>query len=154
MRYFKQEDFNKCIEFLKGKPETVETQQELYKFMHEDCHMMPDWTHITVKNMCVYSKVYLTGLDIRTANWCNTMSDGSQVVWNRKYQEFYCIDEVGMERCSYINYTSVFTEINGIDKWLLKNWSDWRFQEIQRQLIAIWNGKFDQYFRFLYKIGQ
>ena len=39
MRYFKQEDFNKCVEFLEGKPETVETQQELYKFMHEDCRM-------------------------------------------------------------------------------------------------------------------
>ena len=40
MRYFKQEDFNKCMEFLKGKPDTVETQQELYKFMNEECHML------------------------------------------------------------------------------------------------------------------
>ena len=34
MRYFKKEDFDKCMDFLKDKPDTVETQQELYKFMH------------------------------------------------------------------------------------------------------------------------
>lgn len=151
MRYFKQEDFNKCMEFLKGKPETIETQQELYKFMHNDCHMLPDWNQVTVKNMIVYSKIYLTRNNPNIANWCNTMSDGSQVVWNRKYQEFYCIDEVGMERCSYINYTSVFTELKDIDTWLLENLSTWRFQETQKQLVAIWHGKYDQFFRFLMK---
>lgn len=62
MRYFKQEDFNKCVEFLKDKPETVETQQELYKFMHEDCRMLPDWSRVTVKNMIICSKVYLTSI--------------------------------------------------------------------------------------------
>lgn len=151
MRYFKQEDFNKCVEFLEGKPETIETQQELYKFMHEECRMLPEWTHITTKNMCVYSKVYLTGNNPKFANWCNTMSDGSQVIWNRKYQSFYIIDEIGMNRCSYIDYRSVFTEINDIDTWLLGNWSNWRFQETQRELVAIWNGKYDQFFRILMK---
>lgn len=151
MKYFKKEDFNKCVEFLKGKPETVETQQELYKFMHEDCRMMPDWNQITAKNMSVYSKVYLTRLNPDYANWCNTMSNGSQVVWNRKYQEFYIIDRIGMNRCSYIDYTDVFTEITGIDTWLLENWSTWRFQETQKQLVAIWNGKYDQFFRILMK---
>lgn len=151
MKYFKQEDFNKCVEFLKGKLETVETQQELHKFMHEDCRMVPDWMHITSKNMSVYSKVYLTKNNPNYANWCNTMSDGSQVVWNRKYQKFYTIDRVGMSRCSYINYTEVFTEITGIDTWLLENWSTWKFQETQKQLVAIWNGKYDQFFRILMK---
>ena len=151
MRYFKQEDFNKCIEFLKGKPETVETQQELYKFMHEDCHMLPDWLPITVKNMCIYSKIYLTRLDIKTANWCNTMSDGSQVVWNRKYQKFYRIDAISINHCNYLDYSRLFTEINGIHKWLLENWSEWRFQETQKQLVAIWNGKYGQFFRILMK---
>ena len=37
MRYSKQEDFDKCMKFLADKPDTVETQQELYKFMHEEC---------------------------------------------------------------------------------------------------------------------
>ncbi len=151
MRYFKQEDFNKCIEFLKGKPETVETQQELYKFMHEDCHMVPDWNQITVKNMYIYSKVYLTRNNPKSANWCNTMSDGSQVIWNRKYQSFYTLDAIGMNRCSYLDYLSVFTEINGIDTLVLENWSHWRFQETQRQLVAIWNGKYDQHFINLMK---
>ena len=154
MKYFKQEDFNKCVEFLKGKPATVKTQQELHKFMHEDCRMMPDWTHITSKNMNIYSKVYLTCRNPNSHNWCNTMSDGSQVVWNRKYQEFYTIDRIGSYRCSYLDYTDVFTEITGIDKWLLENWSTWRFQETQKQLVAIWNGKYDQFFRILMNYDQ
>lgn len=151
MRYFKQEDFNKCMEFLEGKPETIETQQELYKFMHDDCRMSPDWSPITAKNMCIYSKVYFTSNNPKRDNWCNTMSDGSQVVWNRKHRSFYMIDAIGMNRCNYIDYLSVFTEINGIDTWLLENWYIWRFQETQRQLVAIWNGKYDQFFRILMK---
>lgn len=151
MRYFKQEDFNKCIEFLKGKPETVETQQELYKFMHESCYMLPDWNQVTTKNMCVYSKVYFTSNNNKTANWCSTLSDGSQVVWNRKYQSFYILDEIGMNRCSYIDYRSVFTEINDIDTWLLGNWSSWRSRMTQRQLVAIWDGKYYQHFINLMK---
>ena len=151
MRYFKQEDFNKCIEFLKGKPETVETQQELYKFMHEDCRMLPEWTNITTKNMSVYSKIYLTKNNPESANWCNTMSDGSQVVWNRKYQKFYWIDAISINHCNYPDYFRLFTEINGIHKWLLDNWSKWMFQETQKQLVAIWNGKYGQFFRILMK---
>lgn len=151
MRYFKQEDFNKCIEFLKGKPETVETQQELYKFMHEGCRMLPEWANITIKNMSVYSKIYFTSSNPESANWCNTMSNGSQVVWNRKLKSFYTIDEIGMNRCSYIDYTDIFTEINGINTWLLENWSKWRFQKTQKQLVAIWNGKYGQFFRILMK---
>ena len=147
MRYFKQEDFNKCIEFLADKPDTVETQQELYKFMHEDCHMLPDWNKVTAKNMCIYSKVYLTVNNPNPANWCATMSDGSQVVWNRKYKEFYMIDEVGMKRCDYINYLSMFPELKDVDIWLLENWSNWRFKETQKQLVAIWNGKYDENFK-------
>ena len=148
-RYFKQEDFNKCIEFLKCKPETVETQQELYKFMHEDCRMLPKWTNVTTKNMSVYSKVYLTSNNPESANWCNTMSNGSQVVWNRKHKSFYIIDEVGVNRYSYTDYTDMFTEIKDIDTWLLENWSKWRFQETQKQLVAIWNGKYGQFFIIL-----
>lgn len=144
MRYFKKEDFDKCMEFLADKPYTVETQQELYKFMHEECHMLPKLVSVTVKNMAVYSKACVTKLNPNTANWCNTMSDGSQVIWNRKYQEFYWIDAVGMERCSYINYLSMFPELKDIDPWLLENWSNWRFQVARKQLIAIWNGKYDQ----------
>ena len=147
MRYFKQEDFNKCIEFLKGKPETVETQQDLYKFMHEECHMLPDWNQVTAKNMSVYSKVYLTQNNLNTANWCNTVSDGSQVVWNRKHRSFYLIDVIGMNRCNYTDYLSLFTEINCIYTWLLENWSNWRFQETQKQLVAIWNGKYNENFK-------
>lgn len=151
MKYFKQEDFNKCMEFLKGKPETIETQQELYKFMHEDCRMAPDWSLITTKDMHIYSKVYLTSNNPNSANWCNTMSDGSQVVWNRKHRAFYMIDAIGMNRCGYLNYLSVFTEISGIDTWLLENWLTWWFRETQKQLVAIWNGKYDQFFRILMK---
>ena len=75
------------------------------------------------------------------------MSDGSQVVWNRKLKSFYTIDEIGMNRCSCTDYTDIFTEINGIDTWLLENWYKWRFQETQKQLIAIWNGKYDENFK-------
>lgn len=151
MKYFKQVDFNKCVEFLKGKPETVETQQELHKFMHEDCRMVPDWTYITVKNMFIYSRVYSTRNKPETANWCKTMSDGSQVVWNRKHKTLYMIDATGLCRCSYTDYIDVFTEITDIDTWLLKNWPTWWFRETQKQLVAIWNGKYDQFFRILMK---
>lgn len=147
MRYFKQEDFNKCMEFLADKPDKVETQQELHKFMHEECHMLPAWLNITTKDMCIYSKVYTTRNNPGTANWCATMSDGSQVVWNRKYQEFFRLEEIGMGRCNYLNYLDTFPEIKDIDTWLLDNWSNWRFQEAHRRLVAIWNGKYDQYFR-------
>ena len=147
MRYFKQEDFDKCMEFLADKPDTVETQQELYKFMHKECHMLPDWNQVTAKDMAVYSKVYATRMTTRTANWCSTMSDGSQVVWNRKYQEFFRLEEIGMGRCSYTDYLSTFPELKDIDIWLLENWSNWRFQETQKQLFAIWCGKYDEHFR-------
>ena len=146
MRYFKKEDFNKFMEFLADKPDTVETQQELYKFMHGEGHKLFAWNKITSKNMCIYSKVYSTVNNPNSANWCATMSDGSQIVWNRKYQEFYWIDEVGMNRCSYLDYLSLFTEINGIYTWLLENWHNWRFKETQKQLVAIWNGKYDEDF--------
>lgn len=146
MKYFKQEDFNKCMEFLIDKPDTVETQRELYKFMHEQCNKMPMFNQITVKNMYIYSRVYATRFNPRTANWCATMSDGSQVIWNRKYQEFYWIDEVGINRCECINYLAMFPELKDIDTWLLENLSNWRFQETQKQLLAIWNGKYDQHF--------
>lgn len=147
MRYFKQEDFDKCMEFLADKPDTVETQQELYKFMHEECHMLYAHEDITTKNMAVYSKVYATRKTPRTANWCNTMSDGSQVLWNKKYQEFYWIDAVGMASYDCISYLSMFPELKDIDKWLLENWSNWRFQEAQKQLFAIWSGKYDEHFK-------
>lgn len=147
MKYFKQEDFDKCMEFLADKPDSVETQQALYKFMHEECHMMYILNDVTVKNMAVYSKVYATRTTPKTASWCRTMSDGSQVIWNRKYQEFYIIDEVGMERCGYLNYSDLFVEIKDIDPWLLENWSAWRFQETQRQLVAIWCGRYNQVFQ-------
>ena len=147
MKYFKKEDFDKCVEWLANKPETVETQQELYKFMHEECHMLYVYNDVLVKNMAVYSRVYNTRFTPNTANWCSTMSDGSQVVWNRKYKEFYIIDEVGMEHSSYLNYSDLFVEIKDIDPWLLDNWSNWLFQEMQKQLVAIWNGKYSQFFR-------
>ena len=147
MRYFKQEDFNKCMEFLADKPDTVETQQKLYKVMHEECDMLFNWNPITVKDMTVYSKVYLTANNPEFANWCVTMNDGSQVVWNRKHRAFYKIDAIGMNRCSYLDYLDLFTEINGIDTWLLESWSNWRFQETQKQLFAIWNGKYDENFK-------
>lgn len=145
MRYFKQEDFYKCKEFLVGKPETVETQQELYNYMvHERIH--PESINITKKNMCIYSKVYATISNPKTANWFRTMSDGSQVVWNRKYQEFYWIDEIGIDHCDYTNYLAMFPELKNIDTLLLENWSDLRFQEAQKQLVAIWNGKYCEFF--------
>ena len=146
MRYFKKEDFDKCMEFLADKPDTVETQQELYKFMHEECHMLYSHNDVLVKNMAVYSKVYATKLKPKTANWCSTMSDGSQVVWNRKNQEFYWIDEVGIDSCGHLNCLSMFLELKDIDMWLLENWSDWSFREMQKQLVAIWCGKFSQYY--------
>lgn len=152
MKYFKQEDFDKCMEFLADKPETVETQQELYKFMHEECRMLPCFSPISIKDMTVYSKVYETRYKPKTANWCATMSDGSQVVWNRKYKEFFSLEEVGIGRCDCFNYLDTFPEIkemlNDIDKlWLLANWSNWRFVETQKQLVAIWHGKYNQFFR-------
>lgn len=152
MRYFKQEDFNKCMEFLADKPDTIETQQELYKFMHKECHMLYSHNDIIAKNMSVYSKVYATRYNPSTANWCNTMSDGSQVVWNKKYQEFYWIDAVGMERCSCINYLAMFSELKDIDPWLLENWSDWRFQETQKQLFAIWSGEYNEHFKNYWRL--
>lgn len=147
MIYFKKEDFNKCMEFLADKPDTVETQQELYKFMHEECRMVFMWNPITKKNMCIYSKVYKTRMFPDIANWCVTMSDGSQVLWNHKYQEFYMIDEVGIDHCNCLNYLDMFHELKDIDKWLLENWSNCRFQETQKQLVAIWNGKYDENFK-------
>lgn len=151
MQYFKQEDFNKCVEFLKGKPETVETQQELHKFMHEDCRMAPDWTYVTSKDMAIYSKVYLTSNNPNHASWCNTMSNGSQVVWNRKHKTLYMIDATGLCCCRYTDYLDIFTEVTEIGTWLLENWPTWRFQKTQKQLAAIWNGKYDQFFRILMK---
>lgn len=146
MLYFKQEDFNKCIDFLADKPDTVETQQELHNYMSCE-HIYPDMINITKKNMCIYSKIYATRFTLGTANWCNTMSDGSQVVWNRKYQEFYRIDAVGVERCGYLIYLDMFPELKDINKWLLKSWSNYIFQETQKQLIAIWNGKYAENFK-------
>ena len=104
--------------------------------------------NVTTKNMTIYSKVYITRYNPKAANWCATMSDGSQIVWNRKYQEFYWIDEVGIDRCSYINCMAMFPELRDTDTdtWLIDNWHNWRFVETQKQLVAICNGKYDQHF--------
>ena len=139
------------MEFLADKPDTVETQQELYKVMQEERRMLYVLNNVPVKNMCIYSKVYTTRDNPKTASWCATMSDGSQVVWNRKYQEFYIIDSVGIDHCDYINYLSMFPELKDIDTWLLENWSNWSFREMQKQLIAIFNGKFNQYYMNLWR---
>lgn len=147
MRYFKREDFDKCMEFLADKPDTVETQQELYKFMHDECHMLFNWNHITVKDMSIYSKVYKTRMMQNVSNWSATMSDGSMIVWNRKYQEFYMIDAVSMDHCDCLNYLAMFPELKDINTWLLENWSNLLFQVAQKQLVAIWNGKYDENFR-------
>lgn len=147
MLYFKKEDFNKCMEFLADKPDTVETQQELYKLMHEKWGMLPDFAPIAVKNMHIYSKIYAARFKPGVANWCSTMSDGSQVVWNKNYQEFYRIKPDSMDRCDCLNYLDMFPELRNIDKWLLENWSNWMFQETRKQLIAIWNGKYDENFK-------
>lgn len=147
MRYFEQEDFNKCMEFLADKPDTVETQQELYKFMHGEGRKVPAWNKITVKNMSIYSKVIKTRMMRSVANWCATMSDGSQVIWNRKYQEFYMIDEVGIDHCDCLKYLDMFPELMNIDKWLLDNWIYRWFQLMQKQLVAIWNGKYNENFK-------
>lgn len=146
MRYLKQENFNKCMEFLADKPDTVETQQKLYKFMYYE-NIYPESINITVKNMCIYSRVYATRYTPRTANWCCTMSDGSQVVWNRKYQEFYMIDAVGIDRCDYLNYLAMFPELRDIDTWLLENWSNSSFRMAQKQFIALLCGRYNEYFR-------
>ena len=146
MKYFKQEDFNKCMEFLADKPDTVETQQKLHNYMVYE-HICPDMINITVNNMCIYSRIYATRFNPGTANWCQTMSDGSQVIWNRKYQEFYSITEVGIQHCIYLNYNDLFPEMKSIPKWLLESWSNCRFQMTQQQLVAIWNGKYDENFR-------
>ena len=148
MKYFKKEDFDKCMEFLADKPDTVETQQGLHNYMVYE-HIYPEIADVTAKDLAVYSKVYLTKLNPKAANWCATMSDGSQVVWNRKYQEFFRLEEIGMGRCSYLNYQDTFPEINDIlnDTWLLNNWYNCRFQMTQKQLVAIWNGKYDENFK-------
>lgn len=146
MLYFKQEDFNKCMDFLADKPDTVGTQQELHDYMGYE-HIYPDMINITVKNMYIYSKVYATRFNPGTANWCSTMSDGSQVVWNRKYQEFYMIDAVSMQHCDCLNYLAMFPELKDINTWLLESWSNYIFQVTHKQLVAIWNGKYDENFR-------
>lgn len=146
MLYFKKKDFNKCMEFLADKPDTVETQQGLYRFMQDE-HIYPDMINITTNNMCICSKVYATRFNPKTANWYATMSDGSQVVWNRKYHEFFHLEEIGMGRCSYIDYIDTFPEIKDIDPWLLENWLNCLFQKTQKQLVAIWNGKYDENFK-------
>ena len=147
MRYFKQEDFDKCMKFLADKPDTVETQQELYKFMHVECGKLFAWNKITVKDMRIYSKVYETSMRQGVANWSATMSDGSQVVWNKKYREFYKIDVVGIDRCGCLRYQDIFPELMDIDKWLLANWIYRWFQLMQKQLVAIWDGKYDENFK-------
>ena len=147
MRYFNQEDFNKCIEFLADKPDTVETQQGLHNYMVYE-HIYPEKIDITVKDFTVYINVYKTATKCpKKANWCATMSDGTQVVWNRKYQEFFRLEEIGMGRCSCLTYLDTFPEIRDIDEWLLESWSNCRLQETQKQLVAIWNGKYDENFR-------
>lgn len=147
MKYFKQEDFDKCMEFLVGKPKTVETQQELHNYMVYE-HMYPDMINITVKDMGIYARIYATIFRPGTANWCSTLSDGSQVVWNRKYREFFLLEEIGMDRCDYLNYKDMFPEMRSIDEWMLECWCGcvYAFRDIQKQLVDIWNGKYSQHF--------
>lgn len=152
MLYFKKEDFDLCMEFLADKPDTVETQQGLYKFMQEERHIVPDFAPITVKNMQIYSKVYAARFKPGVANWCSTMSDGSQVVWNKNYQAFYKIKPGSMvDRCDCFSYLDMFPELKNIDKWLLENWSNWCFKETQKQLVAIFNGTFSQHYVNVWK---
>ena len=51
-----------------------------------------------------------------------------------------------MNRCDRISYLTMFHEIKGINTWLLENWSAWQFQVAQKQLVAIYKGKYSQFF--------
>ena len=147
MRYFKKEDFDKCKEFLANKPDTVETQQGLYNYMVYE-HIYPEKININIKDFTVYINIYKTATKCpKKANWCATMSDGSQVIWNHKCQEFFRLEEIGMGRCSYIDYLDTFPEIKSIPEWLLENWIYRWFKLMQKQLVAIWNGKYDENFK-------
>lgn len=57
------------------------------------------------------------------------------------------IDAVSMQHCDCLNYLAMFPELKDINTWLLENWSNWCFKETQKQLIAIWKGKYDENFK-------
>ena len=155
MKIFVEENLNKIDGFIKQyeKPHDrpLEFQQELKKFMYDN-KIHPMCTALSKKMIEVLAKMRITRNNPEELpNWCVTLPDGSQIVWNRKVQRFYHIEGLHCEQASYLDYMELFPglEISAEDKWLIDNWN-WFLYEHMKFLYNVYTGTFqDVIFDFM-----
>ena len=134
-----------------GRTLTVETQQEIIDFMAKEL-ITTNYVPENKKCVEVLAKMkHTTKNPEDTPNWCSTLSDGSQIIWNRKNQQFYHLESHGITNCDYDDWKHLFPEITWTEdlEWLIINMSIHAFA-FKMQLLLKWRqGKIDTLSRYV-----
>ena len=92
MKCLNKEEFEKYLEFVRNTEFTVEIQQKLYEFMYEQTIIGYHLVSVPMKDLKIMTKMCaILNNPERSPNWCASLSDGTQIVWNRKSQTFFHI---------------------------------------------------------------
>ena len=140
MKFFQKEDYARVVDVFEGMTLTVETQQKIVDFMSEECCICYEYTDVNKKIVITLAKMKHTARNPENSpNWCITLSDGSQIVWNRRLQQFYHLGSHDISSCYYLDWKSLFPEIDWtVDlEWLTDNAHDWKFMR-RMQMMLKW----------------
>lgn len=146
MKYFRKEDFDKVVEAFEGRKLTLETQKELFEFMQKEKIYIDIIPGVSKKLVKVLSKMRLTSRNFdKMPNWCSTLPDGTQILWNRKDKYFYHTGNESCQRAVYYDYMDLFPGITMTEdlEWLLDNMTGWRFERMMRIFLNCYNGMLD-----------
>ena len=152
MQYFRKEDFAKIAKAFEGRKLTLETQKEIFEFMQKEKIYMDIIPGINKKTIEILSKMKQTSIDYeKMPNWCATLPDGSQVVWNRRHQRFYLLESIGVTTCDYYDWLKLFPSVVMSEdlEWLLDNMTNWQFEHKMEVLLGCFKGKFDMLKNYL-----
>lgn len=154
MKYFKKEDYARVVDIFQGMTLTVGIQQDIANFMSKDA-ISYERIDVSKKIITTLAKMKLTANNPENSpSWCSTLSDGSQIVWNRKNQQFYHLGSHDtVTKCCYHDWKSLFPEIDWTTdlEWLTDNMYDWQFARRMRMLLEWRQGKINtlnKYVRF------
>lgn len=150
MKYICKKDLEKVMDFIQDKAKlTVESQVKLKEFMDENSISYTYTPCINKQNIKILAKMKLTSRNPKDApNWARTLSDGSQIVWNRKHLQFYHLESHGITTYDYDDWRSIFPDTIWDEdlEWLVDNMGSYRFAYIQTTLINILSGTYKQYY--------
>ena len=146
MKYFRRETFDKVVEAFKGRTLTVKTQVEIQEFMDKEQIYIDCIPGVSKKLIKVLSKMRLTARYLNNMpNWCLTLPDGTQILWNRKDMYFYHTGNESCQRAIYYDYLDLFPEVTMTKEleWLTDNMTSRKFERMMRIFLNCYNGMLD-----------